>query len=69
MAGQVTILRDGSTGDEGAGVEKGKGYLSGMVMNAIDGFKVKAGKPTHDGIASFMLDASALFELFYSILT
>jgi len=50
VSGEVTMLRDDSTGDEGAGVATGKGALKGTVMNAIDGKKVAQVKKTsNDG--------------------
>lgn len=49
VAGEVTILRDGTTGDEGAGYVAGKGMLTGFFVDAIDGKKIRKQKPTDDG--------------------
>ena len=60
VAGQVTILRDGTTGDEGSGMGKGGGFLKGIAMNAIDGKKIMAGDLAHNGMRHLMLNVSAL---------
>jgi hypothetical protein len=60
VAGQVTILRDGTTGDEGSGMEEGGGFLKGTAMNAIDGSTIMSGSATHDGMTHRMLDVSAM---------
>jgi hypothetical protein len=55
VSGQVTILRDSSTGDEGSGMGKGGGFLKGIAENAVDGQKIMAGKSTHNGMISCLM--------------
>jgi hypothetical protein len=50
VSGEVTILRDGTTGDQGIGAKTGSGSLSGVILNAEDGKKLSDGLTTHDGI-------------------
>ena len=49
VAGEVTILRDSTTGDEGTGAGTGKGQIRGYVLNALDGKKIYATRASNDG--------------------
>lgn len=49
VAGEITILRDGTTGDDGAGLVGGKGKLKGFIKDAIDGKKIRKPKDSNDG--------------------
>jgi len=66
VAGEVTIVHDSTTGDQGAGAGSGRGKLAGYVLNAIDGRKIRPPKPATDGIdrKGIPVDSDARLLLF-----
>ena len=72
IAGELTLLRDSTTGDEGSGLEEGDGELKGQVLNAVDGKKMMKPKMANSGRACLTLNGlvalSANFKLRSTIL-
>jgi len=66
VSGEVTLLRDSTTGDEGAGIEKGKAQLKGTVLNAVDGKKISQAKASTDGFTKkgLIIDSEPRILLF-----